>query len=294
MSLRCQMKSTAIAIALLLVTAGGAHAGLRAYPEITSVELHPGDPERILIRVTWLPCEAAISTNGGAAFVALTEQDLPLAWSTNLTSGARRYVLVDNYALFRSDDSGVTWTNTGATSFLHEQNKAAIEQEENWFRQEYGSRLPPRSVLWHPLFALYALGYFTSTVFVLREAGVLRALLTALGGLVVLLLAWSLLWGVHAVVTHWTSSQYPMAYWNTSMGMHPSPKLGIAMAVAALPLPLLAYLGALWPVLPGSKEVLARAFAWKARRTALVVSVAAGTVFVVLHLGMMFIGSFWE
>lgn len=288
------MRCIGTAIALLTLTAVATQAMLRGGPEITAVALRPGEPDCVLIRISYAPCEAAISTNAGQTFSAVSREDAPSDWSTNLTAGARRYVLSDAIRLFRSDDSGLTWTNTGATAFLREQSEAAVEQEKDWFREEYGSRLPPRSVLWHPLFALYAIGYSFVTVLILRRGGVLSASLTAMRGLAILLLVWSLLAGMHAVVTNWTSKQYPMAYWNTSMRMHPSPKLGIAMAVAALPLPLLAYLAILWPILPGSKNVLAHAFPRKGGRVALVLSLVAGTVFVLFHLGMMFIGYFLE
>jgi hypothetical protein len=76
--------------------------------------------------------------------------------------------------------------------------------------------------------------------------------------------------------------------------MAPSPKLGIAMGIAALPLPLLTYLLMLWPILPGSKDVLTRAFAPKRQWVALVGCVVVGTAVVVFHLSMMFIGYFWE
>jgi hypothetical protein len=283
-----------IAIALLRLTAVDAQAMLRGGPEITAVALRPGEPDCVLIRISDASCEAAISTNAGQTFGAVYREGAPSDWSTNLTAGARRYILADPVRLFRSDDSGVTWTNTGATAFLRGQSEAALEREKSWFREKYGSRLPPRSVLWHPMFALYAVGYFTVTVLFLRRAGVLSAFLTAARGLAVLLVVWSLLAGLHAVVTNWTSSQYPMAYWNTSMRMHPSHKLGVAMAVAALPLPLLAYLAILWPILPGSKDVMARVFPRMGGRVALVLSLTAGTAFVLFHLGMMFIGYFWE
>jgi len=118
--------------------------------------------------------------------------------------------------------------------------------------------------------------------------------LIGLRGLVVLSLVWALLWGFHAVVRNWTDTQYPMAYWNTSARMHPSPKLGLVMAITALPLPLLAYLVFLWPILPGSAELLTRLFADGRRRIALAISVVAGTAVAVFHLCMMFIGYFWE
>lgn len=288
------LRRVSLVFVLVILAAVDAQARLQPSPEITSVFLDPTDSGRIAIRIDYLPCEAAVSTNAGVSFVAVTDQDVPSAWTTNLTAGTRRYALEDSFWLFRSDDSGVTWTNTGAASFLREQSQAAIEQEEEWFREDYGSRLPQRSALWHPLFGAFACAHVLLCFRILRQDGSLRAILIGLRALVVLMLVWALLCGIHTVVMHWTESQYPLAYWNTSARSWPSPKLGLVMAIAARPLALFPYLLFLWPVLPGSTEMLGHLFTERRRRVAMVLSVVAGTALAVFHLCMMLVGYFFE
>ena len=283
-----------IAITLVMLTVSGVHAKLRDDPAITSVALDPTDSDKIAIRISGLPCEAAVSTNAGQSFVAVGEQDVQSDWSPVLAAGSRRYVLADAFHVLRSDDAGATWTNTAATSFLRARSEAAVEEEATWFREDYGSRLPPRSPLWHPLFAAFALGHLLVTFLALRHDGSLRAILIGLRGLVVLSLVWILLWGFHAVVTNWIDAQFPRAYWSTWAQRHPSPKLGLAMTITALPLPLLAYLAFLWPILPGSSEVLSQLFPENRRRLSLAICVVAGSAFALFHLCMMFIGCFLE
>lgn len=291
---RCMMKRLALtAMMLVTFTGNGAQAGLRAGPEITSVLLDPTDPDKIAIRLSGLDCETAISTDAGQNFRVVAKQDFPSSWSSNLIAGTRRYVLADSIDLLRSDDSGLTWTKTGALDFLREQCKLAEEEEQKWFREEYGPRLPLRSSLWHILFAVFAATHLLLCFSFLRRDGSLRAILIGLRALVVLSLVWALLGGLHAIVRHNTDTQYPEAFWNSSMRACPSPKLGIVMAIAALPLPLMAYLAILWPILPGSVEILTRLFP-KHRRLPLVISVIAGITIVMFHACLMLIGCFWE
>jgi hypothetical protein len=277
-----------------MLTAVVAQAKLRAGSEVTAVTLDPTNSDKVAIRISGLSCKAAISTNAGRNFLAVAGRDISAAWSSNLTAGARRYVLVDSFCLFRSDDAGVTWTNTGASAFLREQSKTDMNEEEKWFREEYASRLPLRSSLWLPLFALFAGCHFFFTFRSLRQDGSFRAVLVGLRALFVLSLVWALLSASHAVVLHWTANQFPTAYWNTSAQMHPSPQLGLIMAIAAQPLPLWGYLLVLWPLLPGSAEMVIKRFHERRRRLALAICIAAGTVSVLFHLFFIFSGYFWE
>ena len=289
------MKRVAALMILFLAAGNEAQAYLRAGPEIASVAIDAENPDVIRLGLSGLPCEAAVSADGGLTFTAASEADVARHhWVSSLSAGSRRYVLADSIHLLRSDDAGITWTSTSATSFLREQSQAEVEKEKEWFRNEYGARLPQRSALWHPVFAAYACGYFLLALFLLRSQGAVRALLTGLLGLVVLFILWSFICGIHAAVMDWTGSQYPMAYWNTSSQSCPSWKLGLAMTIASSPWPLVVYLLFLWPVLPGSFDILNRTPAGARRRAALALAVAAGTAFVAFHLGMVFIGYFWE
>jgi hypothetical protein len=284
-------------VALTIAMTNGAEALLFRGPGITSVAIDERDPNAIYLRIECSPCKAAFSTDGGATFHALDDRMIPKGLTTNLSSGTRRYVLCDKMRLLRSDDDGAKWTNTAAFAFLRDQSNLDIEREKKWFNEEYGARLPERSAIWHSLFGLFGGSYFVLTVIVLKKRGWLHAIWTGLRGVAILLLVWCLLGGLHAVVREWTDAQYPLAYWNTSSTKYPSPKLGVAMQIAALPLPLLMYLLTLWPILPGSLNIMAGcgpSVAQKRSRVALGLAIAAASVFIAFHLGMLFIGHFWE
>jgi len=139
------------------------------------------------------------------------------------------------------------------------------------------------------LFGVYAAAYVLLSFRLLRSSGLPGAIVTILRGLVILILVWGLLAGFHPVAIAWTNP----AAWGGTYRLCPSAKLGLAMAVAAQPVPLLLYLLALWPILPGSKEVLIRAFS-PGRRIADVLAIVFGTVVVFFHLYMLFVGYLWE
>jgi hypothetical protein len=284
-------------IVVLLSSVGRADAYLREIPEIVSVASDPKNPDVVYLRIKGLPCKAAVSTNAGQSFQPVPEESIPPNRTTNLHFGPRHYALANPRYLLRSDDGGSTWTHTGATEFLRDQANADMEQEKHRFWEEYGPRLPGQSALWLPLFGVFAGAHFLLIVLSVHRQGWLRAVWLGLKGLVVILLVWILLWCFHRYVFGLTHSQWPDAYWNTSMLSQPSPKLGVAMAITARPLPLLAYLLVLWPILPGSLDAMLALGGSRAaarRRTCFALSISAGTVFAAFHLWMMFVGSFLE
>ena len=287
------IKTAMMAILLLLAASTGAEAMLRGRPKITSVMVDPANPDGIFLKLAGLPCEAAISHDGGASFAVATEPDAPKDWSAELEIGERRYLLIDGTLLLRSNDAGATWQKTQARSFLWNQSDLEVKNQRQWFQEEYRPRLPQRSVWWNPLFGLFAGGHLILTIWVLRRRGCWGASLTALSSLVVLALVWGLMTGLHEYVLEFTSSQFLDAYWYSLPDIAPCPNLGIAMTIAARPLPLLAYLTALWPLLPGSKELLMHWFANR-QRLALAISMAAGIAFVGFHLALIAMGPFFD
>ncbi len=297
------MNRSTVATALFLAAVTVGHAALRADPQIMSVAISPEVPDCIFMQIAHAPCKAAISTNGGESFVVSTETNIPAGWSTNLTAGTRRYSLTgyqvvpeEDYLwmnrLFRSDDSGATWVHTAATEFLMAQMKIEIDHDKVMYLQWYGSRLPARSVLWHPLFGVFSCAYFLIVYFRLRRTGRLSALLTGLRGLALLIGVWCFLSLFHAVMI--AQLHYELRLFDYWHAWRPSTKLGLAMSIAARPLPLLAYLLMLWSLLPGSREVLIRLLPPDRKKTASGICIAAGMVFVVFHLILMFVGSFQE
>jgi len=227
----------------------------------------------------------------------VSEESIPSNLTTNFRFSLRRYVLADPRNLLRSDDGGWTWTETGATEFLREQATAEMEQCKQGYWEEYGARLPDQSVLWLPLFGTFAGAHVLLIILSVRRQGWLRAIWLGLKGLVVITLVWILLSCLHWYIYGHAHSQWPDAYWKSYMLMRPSPKLGLAMAIAARPLPLLCYLLVLWPILPGSLDAmlaLGGSQTLGRRRACFVLSILAGTVFAAFHFYMMFVGYFFQ
>lgn len=108
-----------------------------------------------------------------------------------------------------------------------------------------------------------------------------------------LLVVCGVLLNLHFIVSALMIAQWPSAYWNSSAGYSPTAQLGVVMNIAARPLPLLAYLLALWLLLPGSLDVMSGtgpgASATR-RRVALGVAVTLGAALALFHLYMLFWG----
>lgn len=285
-------------IILMIVLAGSwtTSAKLNSGPQIKSVRIDSNDSATVYLQISELPKPMAVSTNAGDSFSTFPGGILPDSATTNLRHGPRKYVLVDSAILLRSDDSGITWTNTAARKYLREQTDKEIEQEKRDFDNGYSERLPQRSAFWHPTFAGVTLLYCVFIVAFLREeSGWLSAVRIALCGAATLGLAWSLLAGFSHVI-HWmANAQWPSRFWNTSSEFNPSVKTGIAMAIAAKPLPLLCYLLVLAMILPGTYRALILASGSRTAATErlfFAASIVAGVVFVGFHIWMIFVGYF--
>jgi hypothetical protein len=285
------MAKTARLILVLLLLGGALPVMAKlSGPSIRSVEMKAGDPDQLRILLGGLNCPAGISTNGGLTFAPASEPESRTGWVTNLSVGSRRYVWAASQALLRSDDAGGTWRETAASSFVHEQAKKDAAEEEKWFLSAYASRLPPRSDAWNPCFAGFGALYFWTTFLVVRRTRPMDAILTGCRGLFLLLLAWGFLAGFHFEILRYAMAQYPQAHWNTSMSFHPSLKLGFIMGIAARPVPLVAYLLSLWPLLPGFREVLSRAMPKVDETTLFWITVVAASLVIAAHLCFVFVG----
>lgn len=279
-----------ILVWLLLGGAPPLMAKLSGGPSIRSVEMRAGNPDQLRILLFGLSSPVGISTNGGLTFAPAPEPESRAGWVTNLSVGSRRYVWAASQALLRSDDAGGTWRETAAWSFVQEQAKMDVAEEEKWFRSAYASRLPLRSDAWNPCFAGFGALYFWTTFLVVRRTRAMDAILTGCRGLFLLLAAWGFLVGFHFEILRFAMTQFPQAYWNASMGFHPSLKLGFIMGIAARPVPLVAYLFSLWPLLPGFREVLSRAMPKLDQTTVFWVTAVAGSLVIGAHLCFVFVG----
>jgi hypothetical protein len=286
-----------IAFALL---AGGqiANAKLRATPEIRSVTMDPANPDMLYLQISFFEKTIGVSTNGGWTFQTISRDAMPTNTTSKLHFQLRRYALIHSEELLRSDDGGLTWTNTAAAKFLRAQTKKLIEQEIKSFQEESATRLPDRSSLWNPVFAAFAIFYCLLAAYVMRkEEGLWFAINAVTKGVLILFIFWCLLTGFHIWVRWQTNSQWPGRFWNTSSEFNPSFKTGVIMAIAAQPLPLMLYLIALWWVLPGSSSALAAISGTctaKRKQNYHLVSTIVGIAFLIFHLIMVFVGFFLE
>ena len=144
-------------MALVIVVPTALQAMLLGGPEIVSFSVDPTNTSIISITVEDRSHEVlnfrAVSTNGGSTFSLMIPSIDPRVSGTDVDLGQRRYTLADGF-LLRSDDSGRTWTNTGARKFVREQTDAAIKKERIEFERVSGARVPFRSEWWTPLFFL--------------------------------------------------------------------------------------------------------------------------------------------
>ena len=177
---------------------------------------------------------------------------------------------------------------------MRTQARADADAEEKIFREEYADRLPDRSPIWHPVFGAFSIVYFTLTYLALRQGGSPRAIVTGFQGTLILGLVWMLLWLIHGQVMHWSHAQFPEAHWNSSTRGGPSAVLGFVMTIAAQPARLFGYLLFLWPILPGSREVIVRVLPAKQEVISWGVCFAAWVLVVGLHAWAICVGFHFE
>jgi hypothetical protein len=286
----------AVTIIFLLSIADAAMARLRETPEIASVVIDQRNPDTIYIRIINSPHKAARSTDAGKTFEVINEEEIPNNVLTTMSVGNRRYALNDSWILLRSDDGGTNWTCTSSSEFLGQLKYEEYEREKKSFHDEYEARMPQRSSLWHVAFGLFAVAYFLITYMSLRYQGWLQATITGVQGLFMLLLVWSLLWVFHTLILMIIGNQLDNFRWSTEL-YRPSAKLGIALAIAAYPLPLLVYLFVLWLILPGSYSIISGSPGSQSitrRRISLALLSFACVLFIGFPVWVMFVGVLWE
>jgi hypothetical protein len=293
------LRTPQIIALLLLLAPTTAHALLMVGPEIISFSVNPTNTDIVFIKVEDGAHEAlnftALSTNAGNAFSLTTTIESPL-WQTNVAVGQRRYTLGDG-SLLRSDDGGVTWTNTQARRFLREQIDATIRKEQAEWEKGTRSWVPFRSEAWTPVFVLFsvfhAVGIFASLK---NSRGWLDATASAVQSAALLLIAWVMLTASYYVFHSFNDGQWPSRFWNTSALFVPNLKTAIIVNIAAKPLPLLAYLVLLSLVLPATIDaILHRAVTPPIRlRIQPTLSLTAAVVILLTHVYFAFIGYFTQ
>ena len=285
-------------LAALLAGSSSAMANMRPAPEITAVSVDKNNPDFVYIRLSDLNITSALSTDGGAVFRPVTNELVLGDLTTNLNTGSRQYIRVGSTELFRSDDAGKTWTNTSAARFVREQINREIERQKERFWERYGKRIPERSALWHPLFAITGLAYCSIILLSQRKTGGwLPAVRNVMSGLTVLGFVWGFLLIVHHSLSWMVHTQWPGAFWSTHAAANPSAKAGLVMAIAASPLPLIAYLTVLLWILPGFAEAFAALGGSRMqsrKNLPLRIAICAASIFFMFHVALIFGGSFWE
>ena len=122
------MKKIITSLSILFLLTVNVHAKLIASPEILTVKIDANNSEIIYFKVSGggLCIKDVISKNGGESFSTAAQSDIShYKWSDKLHSGNRKYVVVDSFYLFRSDDSGISWKQTSASTYIRKQLKSA-------------------------------------------------------------------------------------------------------------------------------------------------------------------------
>ena len=277
---------------LFVLVSTEAMAGLRSFPEITKIAVDPQNLNNVYLRIDDLPIKAAIGDDGGRSFSVAAKAEIPTGWTTDINNGEQRYVLIDSSNLIRSEDAGISWKKTAALDFIRTQIDFEIEKEKENYQKKYEILIPKRSELWNPVFGMFAIVYFVIAIILLRTQNMRDALLASLRGVAIILIVWIFLSLFHCSVLQWFDSKYPMAYWNTNI-YPPHQSLGIAMSIAALPIPLLVYLLVLFPILPGIAESLTKSASIVRRRIGLFVVASTSIIYIVFHLYMISVGQSW-
>jgi hypothetical protein len=280
----------------LLAGSVSANAMLVRGPEIVSVTINGTNSDTIYLHLDGLESDLAVSTDAGRTFSFTPKVFTPGNLTTNLHFPPRHYAFVEQCILLRSDDNGMTWTNTTARRFLREQTDRIIKRERAAFDEQTRDRLPERTPWWHGVFGTFGIAYCIFIVAGLHKSkGWLQLISILCRGIIVLGLVWMLL-----QITHWyfldlARNQWPGRFWNTSMEFYPSLKTGIVMNIAAKPWPLLGYLLAWGLLLPGTTPALLSIVGPQLasrKRFCLALSVAVGTHFLLFHLLLLFWGHF--
>ena len=276
-------------LALGLFVCMAVHAKLVETPSIESVWISSTNSRLVWIRLKGLPTSSGFSTNGGASFEASGRRAPPPGYTTNLNAADVHYVLAEAETLVRTEDGGSTWHRTQASRFLRSQTRLMEQRDTASFWVSYGSRLPERQEAWYLALELFGILHAGLVLYVLTPSGISNALQVAARSTIILHMAAGFLWFTHTVYSHITHSQFPEVLWNTSGYFSPSKQLGVAMHIAAQPLPLLGYLLTLWPLLPGTSAILAgRNPSVHRRRLSLNTCAFLGTVFVAFHLWLVY------
>jgi hypothetical protein len=129
-----------ITLLLLLAPPTIVHGLLMAAPEIVSFSVNVTNSDIVFITVQdrghGILNFTALSTNAGNTFGLIATGPETSSLQTSVAVGQRRYVLChpflwaqENSVLLRSDDGGLTWTNTGAGRFVHEQMPLSRRRE---------------------------------------------------------------------------------------------------------------------------------------------------------------------
>ena len=291
------VRITTVLIVLIFLAPTTSLAMLMTGPEIVSFSVNPTNTYVVSIQVEDAVNEAlnftALSADAGETFSIIEPPELRLA-PTNLLADQRRFALGGGF-LLRSDDGGLTWTNTGARRFLREQIDAVIEKDRAEHEKETRARVPFRSNLWTPVFICFAVLHSIVVFPTLRSSrGGMVAMANTFQSIALLLIAWLMLTASYHVFHFFNDEQWPGRFWNTSHQFYPGLKTAIIVNIAAKPLPLLAYLIAVSSILPGTLDSVLDRFVNPPirRRIQLVLFLLAAVLVLLIHIYLSFIGPF--
>jgi hypothetical protein len=251
-----------LATLFVLFVPGTVEGGLRGAPSIISIQIDPDDVDSIYILTDgYYCCEAVVSHDGGETFSPIASDEIPEGLSEDLHHGSRRYLRVphqessDEYywMLLRSDDDGITWTQTSFLAFIREEYNNATDQEIEEFAAHYEHFRPDRTWAWHIAFSIAAILHIFLIVYILHRRGWSEVATIAFRAAFMLLIVWAF---VSLIGHEITKLYHEQLYDRLRQPWPPSEGLTPFAFIAAKPWALIPYLLFMWPILPGSSEIL--------------------------------------
>ena len=259
------MRTVFLVTLLCLVVAARASQAASADTTITKVLLNPHDSAHICVIVAFAPFEAAESQDGGRTFAVIRAASIPPELVPGTASANFRYLAVGSskyhlVRLFRSEDGGTKWEETGFRKFLHEQLEKVADQERGFFVKRYADRLAHRTESWTKWFFILSAGYLIGAAWLLRGKGFWSIVWNLAASALALAVVGCVLSELRDEAWFFTlrGHEAGLLYWHSAPEWSPTAKLGVILNVASLPTRLILFFLVIIPILPASVTLIGR------------------------------------